>query len=308
MRHLISLSDLSNAELAEVISLAEDLKEQLIAGNRPELLKQKAMGLLFEKKSLRTRVSFETLMIQTGGSSLFLGDDVGWGKREPIEDFIPILTSYVDILVMRANEHATLEKAAKLSRCPVINALTDRCHPCQAIADLLTVKEQFGTFENLKIAYVGDANNVAYSLAQACVKLGVEIHIACPKEYQFDSETIDGFNGLSKVGKVIQSTEIESAVENAVVVYSDVWASMGQESERQERVKALGKYQVDSRIMALADEAAIFMHCLPARRGEEVTSDVIDGKQSQVIKQAENRLHAQKGLVVWMLTNPSVFR
>ena len=305
MRHLLSLFDLSNMELAEIISLAEDLKEKMISGHRSELLKQQTMGLLFEKQSLRTRVSFQALMNQTGGSSLFLGEDVGWGKREPIEDFIPILSSYVDILAMRTKSHQTIEQAAKLSACPIVNALSDRCHPCQAIADLMTVKECFGTFENLKVAYVGDANNVAYSLALGCAKLGIKIDIGCPQQYQFNKEIIDGFNQQASQELVSQTDQPLSAVEDASVVYTDVWASMGQESEHQQRKRAFAEFQVNADLMAAAAKGAVFMHCLPARRGEEVTSAVIDGTQSVVVQQAENRLHAQKGLVVWMVTNPT---
>ena len=305
MRHLLSLFDVTNVELAEIISLAEDLKEKMISGHRPELLKQQTMGLLFEKQSLRTRVSFQALMNQTGGSSLFLGEDVGWGKREPIEDFIPILSSYVDILAMRTKSHQTIEQAAKLSTCPIVNALSDLCHPCQALADLMTVKECFGTFENLKVAYVGDANNVAYSLAFGCAKLGIKIDIGCPKQYQFKNETIDGFNRQAEQELVSQTDQPLSAVEDASVVYTDVWASMGQETEHQQRKQAFAEFQVNADLMAAAAKGAVFMHCLPARRGEEVTSEVIDGPQSVVVKQAENRLHAQKGLVVWMVTNPT---
>lgn len=304
MRHFLSLFDVSDSELVEIIAIADDLKEKLVAGERPELLKQQTMGLLFEKQSLRTRVSFESLMNQTGGSSLFLGEDVGWGKREPIEDFIPILSSYVDVLAMRTKSHQTLEQAAKLSKCPIINALSDQCHPCQALADLMTVQEEFATFENLKVAYVGDANNVAYSLALACAKLGVTINIACPKEYQFDDATIKKFNDHVSNERVFQTDDPESAVDGASVVYTDVWASMGQESERKQRMEAFAAFQVNQKLMSLANDKAIFMHCLPAKRGEEVTSEVIDGPQNVVVRQAENRLHAQKGLVVWMITNP----
>ena len=304
MRHFLSLFDVSDSELVEIIAIADDLKEKLIAGERPEMLKQQTMGLLFEKQSLRTRVSFEALMNQTGGSSLFLGEDVGWGKREPIEDFIPILSSYVDLLAMRTKSHQTLEQAATLSKCPIINALSDQCHPCQALADLMTVQEEFATFDNLKVAYVGDANNVAYSLALACAKLRVTINIACPTEYQFDDTTIKKFNEHVSSERVFQTNDPNAAVDGAAVVYTDVWASMGQEAERKQRMEAFAAFQVNQQLMSLANKNAIFMHCLPAKRGEEVTSEVIDGPQSVVVRQAENRLHAQKGLVVWMITNP----
>ncbi len=302
MRHVLSLFDLSTDEIRRVLEIAVDLKKKLDLGQRPGLLEHQVMGLLFEKPSLRTRVSFETLMQQLGGSSLFLGDDVGWGKREPLCDFMPILTSYVDVLVIRAKSHQKVVDATKFSQCPVINGLTDLSHPCQALADMLTVQELAGGLVDVSIAYLGDANNVTYSLAVICSKLKVQLRIGSPKMYQFEQSFLDELNDAAGSELITQTTDPRSAAEGAHFVYTDVWTSMGQEAESKQRLNDLADYQVNREIMALAREDAKFLHCLPARRGEEVSADVIDSPASVVVQQANNRLHAQKGLVVWLLT------
>ena len=301
MRHVLSCLDLSVEESRRVFDIAFDLKKRMGAGERPAILERQVLGLLFEKPSLRTRVSFETLMHQTGGSSLFLGADVGWGKREPMRDFIPILSSYIDCLVIRAKKHDDVVQASQYSQCPVINGLTDYNHPCQAFADLMTIHELFGTFEGMKVAYVGDANNVAFSLGVLCNRMGVRFSIAAPKSYQFESEMA---SQLSAADDQLfeQTDDVQKAVSGAHAIYSDVWTSMGQESENEKRLKDFANYQVTEALFKSAAEGARFLHCLPARRGEEVASEVIDGPRSAVIQQAENRLHAQKGLVVWLLT------
>jgi ornithine carbamoyltransferase len=302
MRHVLSLLDLSSDEIRRVLEIAVDLKRELKNGNRPNLLENRVAGLIFEKPSLRTRLSFETLMAQTGGNSLFLGEDIGWGGREPIQDLIPILTGYLDILVIRAKDHELLEQARFYSDCPIINGLTDVSHPCQALADLMTVLEIEGSFAKTRIAYIGDGNNVAHSLAVICARLGVPCTIGAPKGYQLPHPLIDQLNREAGQGLIHQTTDPFEAVEGSTVVYTDVWTSMGQEAENEQRLKDFRDYQVNSKLMGAADKHARFLHCLPARRGEEVTSEVIDGPASSIIQQANNRLHAQKGLVVWLLT------
>lgn len=302
MRHVLSLHELTSQEILDVLDLSAKYKAGLESGDRPALLAQHTVGLLFEKPSLRTRVSFETLTTQLGGNSLFLGSDVGWGVREPLCDFMPILTSYLDLLVIRAKSHAKVEEAVSFSRCPVINGLTDLSHPCQAFADLLTVKEIAGeNFQSSHITYVGDANNVTYSLALICSKLGIRMSIAAPEGYQFDATFIDQLNEQNGNSLIKQTANISEAVDGSSFIYTDVWTSMGQEAESKQRLKDLADYQVNDDVMNQAADGVRFLHCLPARRGEEVASEVIDSDQSAVIQQANNRLHAQKGLVIWLL-------
>lgn len=303
MRHLLTWSDYETTEVRRILEIAVDLKNLDYEGNRPPILERRVVGLLFEKPSLRTRVSFECLATQTGAASLFLGQDVGWGKREPVHDFIPILTSYVDCLVIRAKSHAAVEEAASYSQCPVINGLTDWSHPCQALADVMTIEELFPGKENLKIAFIGDGNNVAFSLALLACKLGMNFSIACPTGYEFAQTAIDQIESNAVSPKLFsQSNDPAEAVADADIVYTDVWASMGQEAEQAKRTKDFANYQVNAELMGKANPEAKFLHCLPARRGEEVSADVIDSERSATIRQAENRLHAQKGLVVWLLT------
>lgn len=302
MRHVLSLLDLTSDEIRRVLEIAADLKREMKNGNRPNLLQNRVAGLIFEKPSLRTRLSFETLMAQTGGNSLFLGEDIGWGGREPIQDLIPILTGYLDLLVIRAKDHELLEQARFYSDCPIINGLTDVSHPCQALADLMTVLEIEGSFEKTRIAYIGDGNNVAHSLAVICARLGVPCTIGAPKDYQLPHSLIDQLNREAGKSLIHQTADPFEAVDGSTVVYTDVWTSMGQEAENERRMKDLRDYQVNARLMAAAHKHARFLHCLPARRGQEVSAEVIDGPASSIIQQANNRLHAQKGLVVWLLT------
>lgn len=299
MRHCLALTDFLSAEIQEILALAAELKAGLAAGQRPPLLARHTLGLLFQKPSLRTRVSFESLASQLGANSLYLGEDVGWGSREPNRDFVPILTSYVDLLVIRAKRHADLEEVAALSRCPVINGLTDWNHPCQALADILTVQELYQGSGVPKICYLGDANNVARSLAVICGRLGFPFAIGAPPGYQFDPALIADLDRQS-AGQVMQTADPAEAVQGADFVYTDVWTSMGQEAENAQRLAALADYQVNEALLARAAPDVRFLHCLPARRGEEVTGGVIDSARSAIIEQAANRLHAQKGLVVWL--------
>jgi ornithine carbamoyltransferase len=304
MRHVLTLFELSTTDIERVFEISADLKAKLEQGIREPLLPGRTLAMLFEKQSLRTRVSFETAMAHLGGSSLFLGADVGWGKRESAADFSQVLSQYVDAVVCRTTSHSRIEELAKYCQRPVINGLTDAAHPCQALADLFTLAELHGGIEGIRgkrLAYVGDANNVANSLAVCCGKLGVEFAIASPKRYQFERSFVDQLRREVPQVKLLETTDPKAAVKGAIGVYTDVWASMGQESEHAERVKAFADYQVNANLMKQAPSDAIFLHCLPARRGEEVTDEVIDGKQSAVIRQAGNRLHAQKGLIAWLL-------
>jgi len=301
MRHFITFDDVSVAELKRIFEIAETVKAEYKAGKRQQLLAGKVLALIFEKQSLRTRVSFEAGMTHLGGASMFLGDDVGFGKRESTADFSRVLSSMVDVIAFRAKKHESVVELAKYSSCPVINALTDKAHPCQILADLLTIKERFGTLQNLKLAWVGDANNVAASLVQACVKLGIEVVLGTPKGHQFDTETVQQITSFDKNYQLQQFTDPFDAVKNANAVFTDVWVSMGQEAEEADRKRDFADYQVNSKLMSAAAKDAIFLHCLPARRGLEVTDEVMDSPQSAIVQEAENRLHAQKGLLVWLL-------
>ena len=299
MRHFITLEDLTTEEVKEILRLAVELKSQVKSGRREPVFERKILGFVFEKPSLRTRVSFEGLMKQHGGSTVYLGEEAGFGKREPLKDFVPILSSYVDLLVMRTKSHELVTRASELSQCPIINGLTDYNHPCQALADILTVQELFGELAGQKIAYVGDSNNVTRSLALLCCRLGLSISIASPTGYQFDDAQFEQWNANGEY--VFSTTNPEEAVEGAVAVYTDVWTSMGQEAEREKRLNDFRGFQVDSAMMNRAADGAKFLHCLPARRGEEVSEEVADGPCSAIIHQAENRLHAQKGMVAWLI-------
>jgi ornithine carbamoyltransferase len=259
------------------------------------------MALLFEKPSLRTRVSFEAGMTHLGGSSLFLGEDVGWGSRESIADFARVLSEYVDVIVVRAKSHQKVLELAEHSSCSVINGLTDYIHPCQALADLFTLRELAGPLKGKTLAFVGDGNNVSRSLAEACGKLGMKFVLAAPKGYEFDGEFVKSLKRDVPELKLTVTCDPHQAVKHALAVYTDVWASMGQETEAQKRRAAFADYQVNAELMASAPKNAYFMHCLPARRGEEVTDDVIDHANSIIVAQAANRLHVQKGILAWLL-------
>lgn len=304
MQSVLTLFDLSAEEMESVFAISQDLKAKFESGLRPPLLAGRVIGLLFEKPSLRTRVSFESGMTHLGGGSLFLGEDVGWGSRESIEDFARVLSEYVDAIVCRAKRHQTVQQLAQYSSCPVINGLTDGFHPCQALADLFTIREVKGSLKGHKLAYVGDANNVARSLAIACGRTGVTMSIARPPGYHFDESFLSQLRQAIPGCQLHETEDPAEAVEDASAIYTDVWASMGQEAEREERARALADYQVNGQLMAHAPQDACFLHCLPAHRGEEVASEVIDGPQSLVVRQAANRMHVQKGLLAWLLGQP----
>lgn len=301
MRHLLTLADLSSAEIERIFAITEDLQSKFEHGLREPLLPGRVMALLFEKPSLRTRVSFEAGMAHLGGSSLFLGEDVGWGSRESMADFARVLGEYVDVIVVRARAHQKVAELAKFSSRPVINGLTDYEHPCQALADLYTLRELCGPLVGQTLAYVGDANNVARSLARGCGKVGMNFVIAAPPEYQFDKAFLKSLKQDVPELKLTATTDPIEAVREATAVYTDVWASMGQESESEARRQAFADYQVNAKLLKRAPKGCYFMHCLPARRGEEVTDEVIDGPASIVVAQAANRMHTQKGVLAWLL-------
>jgi ornithine carbamoyltransferase len=301
MRHVIVPEDLSAAEIEAVFAVSQDLHDKFTAGRRDALLPGRVLGLVFEKQSLRTRVSFQAAMAHLGGSSLFLGSDTGFAtSRESIADFGRVLSEYVDVIVCRTKSHATIEQLAEVSSVPVINGLSDYCHPCQALADLYTLRSHVGRVAGLTLAFVGDGNNMARSLAMVCGLLGMRFVLAAPEAYQFDEAFRARLREVVPEAECVETTDPAAAVTGAAAVYTDVWASMGQEQERARRKADLAAYQVNESLMSHAPDA-IFMHCLPARRGEEVTDGVIDGPQSVVVEEAANRMHVQKGLLAWLL-------
>jgi len=301
MRHLVTLRDVSAAEIQRIFSITEDLKTKFSQGLREALLPGRVLALLFEKQSLRTRVSFEAGMANLGGSSLMLGDDAGFGKRESVADFARVLSQMVDVIVVRARRHETVVEFAQHASCSIINGLTDLAHPCQALADLYTLREHCGKLEGLRLAWVGDGNNVARSLVNGCGHLGVKLAVCTPPGYELDNAfLIDARRHFPSLDVTVTHDPSE-AVRGAAAVYTDVWASMGQETERDKRKRDFADHQVNAKLMAQAGKDALFLHCLPAHRGEEVTDDVIDSPQSVVIAQAANRMHVQKGILVWLL-------
>ena len=301
MQHLLSLFDISESDLKQILATASHLKSGLARGERPPVLERRVLALLFEKPSLRTRVSFETGIAQLGGSSLFLGEDVGWGKRESPADFTQVLGQFVDAVVCRTKQHERATQLASFNAMPVINGLTDLCHPCQALADVMTIREAFGTEVGKHVVFVGDGNNVSGSLALISAMLGMKFTLACPEGYQLDSSWLEQVIQRCPEASIEQTSDVTTAVKTADAIYTDVWTSMGQEEETAIRKKAFADYQVNSELMAEAPEHARILHCLPAVRGEEITDEVIDSDQSDVIAQAGNRMHAQKGLLVWLL-------
>jgi ornithine carbamoyltransferase len=298
VKHLVSLHDLHASDVAELLELALQLKARHRRGMHEGVLVGKLLGLIFEKSSTRTRFSFEAAMAHLGGSSIFV-DTAGqdFTAREPLCDLARVYSGYCNALVLRTHAHETMVEMARHGTIPVINGLSDKLHPCQALADLLTVREIFGTIAGVTIAYIGDANNVARSLAYGCALTGAKLRAASPPGYAFTAEFLATVSGRGTVEALDDPAE---AVHGARVVYTDVWASMGQEDEADERKKAFANYQVTPQLMEKAEPDAVFMHCLPAHRGEEVHPDVIEGSRSVAFHQAENRLHAQKA-VLWKL-------
>ncbi len=302
VRHFIDLFDINAAEAADLLDRASSLKREERHGDRPQLLAGRTLGLVFDKPSLRTRVSFEAAITQLGGNALFLnGKDVGMGVRESVADFARVISQYVDALAVRTFSQTTIEELARFATIPIINALSDSSHPCQALADLLTVREALGGLSGLKFVFVGDRNNVARSLAKASAFFGVRFVLACPPGYEYPAEFVSRFAASNPETPLTIEHDPRAAVAGADMVYTDVWASMGQEDEVESRKAVFEPYRVDSALLALARPGAIFLHCLPARRGEEVTDEVLDGPSSLVVPQAANRLHFQKALLAWLL-------
>ncbi len=300
-RNIVSIDDLSREELLQLIDTAMRLKDELYVGQSHEVLHAKTLGMIFEKPSLRTRVAFETAMTQLGGHAIYLGpNDIKLGKRETTEDIARVLSSMVDVVMARVFAHKTVEDLAKYSKVPVINALSDFEHPTQIVGDMLTIKEKFGGFHGLKLAFIGDGNNVAHSLMLAGAKLGMHVVVASPKGYEPSSKILNRCAEISKEtgAKVEAINDPNEAADNADVVYTDVWASMGQEDEAEERKKIFASYQVNAKLMSFAKSTAIFMHCLPAHYGDEVTEEVGHGPQSVIFQEAENRLHSIKAMLV----------
>jgi ornithine carbamoyltransferase len=300
MKHLRSLFDLAINEFHEVLALAVELKRKLASGDRTELLKNRTLALIFEKSSLRTRVSFEAGMIQLGGAALYLTNDVGWRERESISDFVRVLAEYCDFLVCRAISHSTIEELASHNVIPVINGLTDQSHPCQALADFMTMQESIGSLEGKQLTFVGDGNNVARSLLNVCALGRMKFRLVGPKAYHISSKLIDRAREHAGWIDFEQCEEITPIIKDADFVYTDVWTSMGQEAESASRNAAFRPYQINASLMAKAPKHCKVMHCLPARRGLEISDDVIDSENSIVIAQAGNRMHLQKGLLVWL--------
>ncbi len=305
MVHFLNLFDFSPEGVQQLLADAAKLKAERKAGTPNTRLAGKVIGLVFEKPSLRTRVSFEAGIAQLGGTSLFFpGNEIGLGWRETLEDFSRTMSRYVDAMVMRVFRHETLEAVANASSVPIVNGLSDRSHPCQALADILTLQECFGDVKNKTVAFIGDGNNVSRSLAIACAVVGAKLALACPKGYEFDGDFLKRF--AAKFGeKNLPKTfhDAATAVKNADAIYTDVWTSMGQEAEREERLQKFSGFQVNEALLSKAPKHCKVLHCLPAHRGEEITDAVVDGPQSVVFDQAENRLHAQKAILVKLLVN-----
>jgi ornithine carbamoyltransferase len=299
MRHFLTLKDLSITELHGLIARASELKKMHKAGEIYQPLKNKVLGMIFEKSSTRTRVSFESAMIQFGGGSIFLSPtDTQLGRGEPVEDSARVISSMVDAVMIRTFEHSKIETFAKYSSVPVINALTDDYHPCQLLADMQTYVEHRGSIKGKTVTWVGDGNNMCHSYINAAEQFGFDLNIATPAGYEPDPNIVKSSKAQIKL-----FSDTASAVKGVDLVVTDVWASMGQEEEQRKRELAFAEFQVNSSVMSLANDDALFMHCLPAHRDEEVSAEVIDGKQSVVWDEAENRLHAQKALLEFLFQN-----
>lgn len=303
-RSLASLYDLTKEEIEQILKTSELLKLQLLRGQEHPLLKGKTLAMIFEKPSTRTRVSFEVGMWQLGGYALYLSSsDLQLGRGETIGDTAQVLSRYVDGIMARVFAHQTILDLVSYSKVPVMNGLSDFSHPCQGLADLFTVYEKKGRLSGLKLAYIGDGNNVAHSLIYGCSKVGMNITLGCPKGYEPDAQVVSrGKEEARKSGSdVIVTNDPNEAAKGADIIYTDVWASMGKEKEREDRLKTFKPYQINTQLVKLAKEGHIFMHCLPAHRGEEVTDEVADSKHSVIFDQAENRMHTQKGLMALIM-------
>ena len=299
MKHLLKMLDLSTDEIIDILNLADQLKYERKHGIPHPRLKGKSLGMIFQKASTRTRVSFETGMYQLGGNPLFLSsNDLQIGRGEPVQDTARVLSRYLDGIMIRTFEQKEVEDLAKYGSIPIINGLTDFCHPCQILADLMTIREFKGSFDGLKMCFIGDGNNMANSLIVGCLKVGMSVSIACPDDYQPPREILDFAAGYD----CFEMTNVPlDAAKNADVVITDVWAPMGQEGEAEKRRKAFAGYQINDEIMAAAKPDAMVLHCLPAHRGEEITEEVFEAHANEIFEEAENRLHAQKAVMVRLM-------
>ena len=297
MKHLLKMLDLSKEEILDILNLADQLKYENKNGIEHHILKGKTLGMIFQKSSTRTRVSFETGMYQLGGQALFLSNrDLQIGRGEPVQDTARVLSRYLDGIMIRTFEQKEVEDLAKYGSIPVINGLTDFCHPCQVLADLMTIREFKGRFEGLKMCYIGDGNNMANSLIVGGLKVGMEVSIACPEDYQTDAEVLEFAKGY---GDKFSMTDVPlEAAKDADVLFTDVWTSMGEEAETEKRKIAFKGYQINDDIMAVAKTDAMVQHCLPAHREEEITEKVFEAHANEIFEEAENRLHAQKAVMV----------
>ena len=296
MKHLLKLSDWSEEEIIEVLDFADRLKYEKKNGIEHHHLKGKTLGMIFQKSSTRTRVSFEVGMYDLGGSALFLSSrDLQIGRGEPVEDTARVLSRYLDGIMIRTFDQEEVETLAKVGSIPIINGLTDYCHPCQVLADLMTIREHKGALKGNKLVYIGDGNNMANSLIVGGIKTGMEVAVACPKGYTPDAELM---KWASENGKFTWTENVLEAAKDADVLYTDVWASMGQEAEAEERKKIFKGYQINDAVMAVAKSDAMVLHCLPAHREEEITAKVFEAHADEIFDEAENRLHAQKAVLV----------
>lgn len=296
MKHLLKLMDLSTKEINGILNLADQLKFEKKNGIEHHRLKGKTLGMIFEKSSTRTRVSFEVGMYDLGGSALFLSArDLQIGRGEPVQDTARVLSRYLDGIMIRTFEQKEVEDLAAYGSIPVINGLTDYCHPCQVLADLMTIREYKGATSGNKLCYIGDGNNMTNSLIVGGIKTGMEVSVACPKGYEPDAAIMAW---ARENGKFTLTDDVMKAAEGADVLYTDVWASMGQESQAEERKKIFKGYQINSEVMRAANDKAMVLHCLPAHREEEITAEVFEAHANEIFDEAENRLHAQKAVLV----------
>ena len=296
MKHLLKLMDLSTKEITEILNLADQLKYEKKNGIKHHILEGKTLGLIFEKSSTRTRVSFEVGMYDLGGNALFLSSrDLQIGRGEPVQDTARVLSRYLDGIMIRTFDQEEVEALANCGTIPIINGLTDYCHPCQVLADLMTIREHKGCLKGNKLCYIGDGNNMTNSLIVGGIKMGMAVSVACPKGYEPDAEIM---KWAKENGDFTCTDSVLEAAKDADVLYTDVWASMGQEAEAEERKKIFAGYQINSDVMAVAHSDAMVLHCLPAHRGEEITDEVLEAHANEIFDEAENRLHAQKAVLV----------
>jgi ornithine carbamoyltransferase len=302
MRHFLDLLDWTGEQILRLLKDAAKLKKARERGGNKPTMQGRLLGLIFEKPSLRTRVSFEAAMAHLGGASIFISQaDAGLGKRESIADYARTISQFVDAVVLRTFKHETVVQFAEFATCHVINGLSDYSHPCQALGDLLTMREAFPDLEGKTLVFVGDGNNVARSLATACGKVGVRFILAAPSGFGFDPAFLETYRRMVPEGQLVEETNPTRAVTGADVIYTDVWTSMGQEHEADKRRRVFAPYQVNGQLVRSAPAHVKVMHCLPAHRGEEITAEVLDGPASVVFPQAGNRMHAQKALLQWMM-------